>query len=198
MLAPIKVTKPLFVDIDLTHGTNTVTAGLTIDKDAIPGYFFMEDENIFENHSDLNYLKLYTIADDHYLVGNTMTPDELKQLIPVEFYAPDAASNYVFKMHDGSDIDNIESLYLFDTKENVQVDLLQSDYEFTVPAAGFAENRFYINVTLKEETNVQTDINNADSEIAPPIKFLYQDKVYILYNGLIYDATGKKALEINK
>jgi hypothetical protein len=31
-----------------------------------------------------------------------------------------------------------------------------------------------------------------------PEKFIYNDKMYILYNGVIYDATGKRVKEINK
>lgn len=198
LMAENQISQPQYVDIDLTHSANTVTAGLTIDPDATPGYSFTEDENIFENRDDLNYLKLYTIEDGHYLVGNTLNPTELSQLIPVEFYAPDVESGYQFSLHEGSDIDEVESLILLDNQENSQTDLLGSDYNFTIASAGFVENRFFINLTLKEDSDVHTAITNTRNDSYEPYKFIYNGKLYILRNGFIYDATGKKVREINK
>lgn len=196
--AVVQITEPLYVDIDLAHESKVVTAGLTIDPDATPGYKFGEDQNIFENRNELSYLKAYTVVDGHYLVGNTLTPNELAMLIPVEFYAPDNASGYVFRINESSDLDNLESLILFDSQAGTATNLLQDDYPFTVDAAGLVEDRFTINVTLKQENNTATDVDAVDETTDKPLKFFYQQKMYILHEGVIYDATGKRVREINK
>lgn len=198
MRAAAQITNPFYVDVDLVHGSNVVTTGLTVDPDATPGYKFGEDQNIFENRNELSYLKAYTVVDGHYLVGNTLTPDELAMLIPVEFYAPDNASGYVFRINESSDLDNLESLILFDSQAGTATNLLQDDYPFTVDAAGLVEDRFTINVTLKQENNTATDVDAVDEATDKPLKFFYQQKMYILREGVIYDATGKRVREINK
>ena len=39
------------------------------------------------------------------------------------------------------------------------------------------------------------NIGTGDEQIH---KFIYQDKIYILHHGVIYDATGKRVITINK
>lgn len=190
--------KPAYVDINLTHGNKMTQAGLTVDKDATEGYAYGEDQNLFENKADLDYLKLYSIVDGHYLVGNTLTPDEIKDVIPMEFYAPDAESDYVFSMDEYSEADDFDEIILYDAQLNRQTDLKAGDYIFTVGAQGFVENRFYINLVPKKEdsTTGNQDVQEAVREGA--LKFIHNDKIYILNRGVIYDATGKRVKEINK
>ncbi|MBR2168147.1 MAG: InlB B-repeat-containing protein [Paludibacteraceae bacterium] len=190
--------KPAYVDINLTHGSKMTQAGLTVDKDATAGYAYGEDQNMFESKADLNYLKLYSIVEDHYLVGNTLTPDEIKDVIPMEFYAPDAESDYVFSMDEYSEADDFDEIILYDAQLNRQTDLKAGDYIFTVGAQGFVENRFYINLVPKKEdsTTGNQDVQEAVREGA--LKFIHNDKIYILNRGVIYDATGKRVREINK
>lgn len=190
--------KPAYVDINLTHGSKMTQAGLTVDKDATEGYAYGEDQNLFENKADLDYLKLYSIVDGHYLVGNTLTPDEIKDVIPMEFYAPDAESDYVFSMDEYSEADDFDEIILYDAQLNSQTDLKAGDYIFTVGAQGFVENRFYINLVPKKEdsTTGNQDVQEAVREGA--LKFIHNDKIYILNRGVIYDATGKRVKEINK
>ena len=190
--------KPAYVDINLTHGNKMTQAGLTVDKDATEGYAYGEDQNMFESKADLNYLKLYSIVEDHYLVGNTLTPDEIKDVIPMEFYAPDAESEYVFSMDEYSEADDFDEIILYDAQLNRQTDLKTGDYTFSVGAQGFVENRFYINLVPKKEdsTTGNQDVQEAVREGA--LKFIHNDKIYILNRGVIYDATGKRVKEINK
>ncbi|MBQ7382200.1 MAG: InlB B-repeat-containing protein [Paludibacteraceae bacterium] len=190
--------KPAYVDINLTHGSKMTQAGLTVDKDATAGYAYGEDQNLFEAKADLNYLKLYSIVDGHYLVGNTLTSDEIKDVIPMGFYAPDAESEYVFSMDEYSEADDFDEIILYDAQLNRQTDLKAGDYIFTVGAQGFVENRFYINLVPKKEdsTTGNQDVQEAVREGA--LKFIHNDKIYILNRGVIYDATGKKVREINK
>ena len=78
--------------------------------------------------------------------------------------------------------------------------LIENDYTF-VAEAGTSANRFSINAIVgQRNTPTDIDIINAGGDInsSKPLKFLWNDKVFILHNGVIYDATGKKVREINK
>ena len=79
------------------------------------------------------------------------------------------------------------------------MDLLEKEYSFSTEK-GKNEGRFAINVLLKPEPEdpITTGVNHLDSDSDVPLKFIYQDKMYILRNGIIYDAVGKKVNEINK
>lgn len=192
-------TTPIYADINLAHGEESAQAGLTIDANATAGYKFGEDQNIFENREALDYLKMYTISDGHYLVGNTLTPEETAELIPLEFYAPSAEGEYVFSLDEGSDIDRLEYVILYDAALNINTNLLTDDYHVVLAESGLIENRFSIGLSIREQGNTPTDVENIGGENADrPLKFIYHDKMYILRNGVLYDATGKKVREINK
>ena len=191
LLAQVEKAQPIYADINLTHGEAFAQAGLTVDENATAGYKFGEDQNIFENREALTYLKMYTVADGHYLVGNTMTPAETEELIPVEFYAPNAGE-YVFSLDDNSDIDRLEYVILYDAVLGLNTNLLTNDYTVDLDETGLIENRFSIGLRIKEKEDSATGVDNVNSDKERPFKFIYQDKLYILLNGVLYDATGKK------
>lgn len=195
-----KKASPVYVDIDLTHGADVAQAGITIKENATPGYKFGEDQNMMEQPDALTYLKSYTIADGHYLVGNTLTPSEANSLIPLEFYAPNTESEYVFSLSGTTDVDKLDYVILYDEVESINTNLMQYNYNFNLSESGLVKNRFYISLKLKEEST-STDIEEVvtgkeDSD--KPLKFLYRGQIYILNNGVIYDATGKRVREVNK
>ncbi len=192
LLAQVEKAQPIYADINLTHGEAFAQAGLTVDENATAGYKFGEDQNIFENRSDLTYLKVYTVADGHYLVGNTMTPAETEELIPVEFYAPNAEGEYIFSLDDNSDIDRLEYVILYDAVLGLNTNLLTNEYMVELDETGLIENRFLIGLRIKEKEDSATGVDNVNSDKERPFKFIYQDKLYILLNGVLYDATGKK------
>ena len=58
--------------------------------------------------------------------------------------------------------------------------------------------RFTVSVILKSENQgPTTGLENAGVQRDGLTKFIYQDKMFILHNGIIYDATGKKVTTIN-
>ena len=60
-------------------------------------------------------------------------------------------------------------------------------------------SRFTVSIILKpEKEDTPTGVDNINTKANQPIKFLYQDKIYILRNGMIYDTTGKQVITINK
>ncbi len=189
---------PIFADINLAHGSESAQAGLTIDAGATAGYKFGEDYTIFESREELDYLKVYTIADGHYLVGNTLTPAETTEMIPLEFYAPNTTGEYVFSLDEGSDIDRLEYVILYDAELGLNTNLLIGSYAVELDKTGLIENRFSIGLKIKEEEHVTTGTGDVDGEAERPFKFIHNDKMYILRNGKLYDATGKMVREINK
>ena len=71
------------------------------------------------------------------------------------------------------------------------------DYTFSGTVGQYNE-RFAINAVIKKEGET-TDLGSViDKSKDKPLKFIYQDKMYILLNGVIYDITGRKVREINK
>ena len=197
LLAQVEKAQPIYADINLTHGEAFAQAGLTVDENATAGYKFGEDQNIFESREALTYLKMYTVADGHYLVGNTLTPAETEELIPVEFYAPNAGE-YIFSLDDNSDIDRLEYVILYDAVLGLNTNLLTNDYMVDLEETGLIENRFSIGLRIKEKDNSATGIGDVSGDPERPYKFIYRDKMYILRGGKIYDATGKQVREINK
>ena len=195
LLAQVEKAQPIYADINLTHGEAFAQAGLTVDENATAGYKFGEDQNIFENREALTYLKVYTVADGHYLVGNTMTPAETEELIPVEFYAPNAGE-YIFSLDDNSDIDRLEYVILYDAVLGLNTNLLTNDYMVELEETGLIENRFSIGLRIKEKEDSATGIGDVSGDPERPYKFIYRDKMYILRGGKIYDATGKQVREI--
>jgi len=119
--------------------------------------------------------------------------------IPVTVKIP-TEGEYTFSLMNSSIVEELEGVYLIDYANNEKVtNLIENDYVFTAQA-GTISNRFAINAIVgPRDTPTSVDVLNGgtiDSET--PYKFLYHEKVYILYQGVIYDAVGKKVSEINK
>ena len=78
-------------------------------------------------------------------------------------------------------------------------DLLLNDYNFESQSVLYNDTRFTVRIIMKENgegTVTGVDYIGVQDEL--PIKFIYQDKIFILHNETIYDATGKKVTTINK
>ena len=121
-------------------------------------------------------------------------------------YQVPAAGEYTLQLSDRAYVmtDAIEALYVTDHEVSPEVttDLLENPYSFTVTKAETNDARFTVSIKLKENQDTPTDIDiingGGDLDGEKPIKFIYHDKMYILRNGVLYDATGKKVREINK
>ena len=95
----------------------------------------------------------------------------------------------------------LEGVYLIDYANGDRItNLIEENYIFEAEA-GTISNRFAINAKVGKH-NIPTDIDiiNAGGDLnsSKPLKFVWNDKVFILHNGVIYDSTGKKVREINK
>ena len=123
--------------------------------------------------------------------------------VAIGYQAP-LAGEYMLRMSDKPYVmaDRIKALYVTDheMKPEVTTDILKEPYRFTVGKAETNHTRFTISIELKPSTGdgVTTGWENVDVGKDQPIKFIYQDKMYILQNGVIYDAMGKQVQTINK
>lgn len=81
-------------------------------------------------------------------------------------------------------------VWLIDQATGAQIDLLESDYSFNAEA-GTTAGRFIL-MGAFFAPQITTDNGNVQSdEDIKATKFIYNDKMYIQINGVIYDATGK-------
>jgi hypothetical protein len=158
----------------------------------------------YEINADLekmeNAMSVYTILNGYQLAYNALNPNDAKEDIPVGFIA-NVAGSYTFSLAESGDVEDVEHIWLTDHEigAGFTTDLIDDTYSFAVEQAGKNNTRFTIRIELKDEAEVPTAIENlGDGDKDRPVKFLYRDKMYILRNGVIYDATGKKVREINK
>lgn len=112
--------------------------------------------------------------------------------IPITVYAAQE-ENYTFHLADNDYLDRLEYVFLQDTETGALIDLLSSDYEALL-RSGSTTNRFYISCVFSHEQDITTDIDNttlspSESEVQ---KILYNDHIYILRNGEVYDVTGRQ------
>ncbi len=156
----------------------------------------------YEINADLekmeNPMSVYTLTGGYKLAYNALSPNDAKQPIPVGYIANEAGI-YTFELDENSNVDEVEHVWLTDYELNRVTDLMDATYEFTT-VVGRNETRFALTVELRSGEEIATDIGNSvdgiDNDGA--VKFIWHDKMYILNQGVIYDATGKRVREIDK
>lgn len=184
------------VDIDflLTDANGTSDqAGLTVGNEYSEDFDMDDKEKTIVNE---NYLKVYTMVGDYRTAFNALPEAAAALPIPVGYIAPNAGM-YTFSLVDGSYAE-VEHVWLTDYETSSTVDLLEGAYEFET-AKGTNNARLVLNIILKPESHdTPTGWEEIDETDDGPTKFIYQDKMFIKQNGVIYDATGKRVREINK
>ena len=101
-------------------------------------------------------------------------------------FAPGQETEYTFSFM-GED----NGYYLNDIKLQNSVRISEGEtYTFTYEE-GDAANRFYISRTAINAPSVTTGMENLDAAAPRVQKIIYNDKLYIIRGGRLYDATGK-------
>ena len=182
------------VDIDfMLSDDNGVSdqAGLTVGNEYSADFDMDDKEKTIVNE---NYLKVYTMVGEYRTAFNSLPEGVAELPIPVGYIAP-KAGYYFFSMADGN-YSEVEHVWLTDYETSRTVDLLDEDYEFETDK-GTNNNRFVLNIVLKvEHDNTATGLDEVEGDSQQPLKFIYQDKMYIRHGGVLYDATGKQVREI--
>ena len=114
-------------------------------------------------------------------------------------YQVPAAGDYTLSLSEKYIAEEIESVFVTDhgVSPELTTDLMVNTYTFTVHQAETNNERFTVSIKVREEDNIATDIGNSTVD-THAVKFIRDDKMYILRNGLLYDATCKRVNGINK
>lgn len=139
----------------------------------------------------------YNNMDFAYLAVNATLA---QAWIPVTVRIP-ADGTYTYSLHDASRVGELEGIYLMDYLTGQITNLLDNNYTFTIEA-GTTDDRFALNAIVGER-QLPTDMDvveltGGEVDKDKPVKFIYHDQVYILYQNVIYNATGKKVRTINR
>lgn len=184
--------------IRLSNGAEQDLMGLIIGEDYTEAY--EPNADLAKLLGEANAVKTYMHYGDMDMAYVAINATLAQEWIPVTVNIP-AEGEYTFSITNSSTVDALEGVYLIDYANNNQVtNLIENNYTF-VAEAGTISNRFAINAIIgQRETPTDIDIINAGGDIngKEPIKFIWNDKVFILHRGVIYDSTGKRVREINR
>lgn len=119
-------------------------------------------------------------------------PDSIAEArIPLTAYVA-AEGEYVFSMVESNYLGRLQYVFLHDTQTGLVTDLLERDYAVKL-AQGTNAGRFYIQcVFAAEAPAVTTGVNSVESNDDAPQKIMYKNRVYIIYQGRVYDMTGRQ------
>ena len=150
-----------------------------------------------------NRFNIYGVHTNGDLSWVAISPELAAESMPIGYQVP-AAGTYTLSVSETYYSDDLHALYVTDhaMSPELTVDLMNAPYEFSVNQAETNNERFTVSIILKTEEDdgggdVGTGVDNATNNYRP-YKFFYQDKLYILRNGIIYDAMGKQVKTINK
>ena len=140
-------------------------------------------------------LATYSLNNDTRLAFNAMSTNDAKSVIPVGIRIP-ADGSYTFSLNERYADADIERIDLIDYETNTITNLTAEDYTFNATRSQNDE-RFAINITPRAQT--PTDIGDTGIDDTNGVrKILLNETIYIIRDGRVYDATGKRVTTINK
>ena len=164
-----------------------------IKEDKTAEYEYNADYPKTPNNTNFN---IYGVHDHGDLSWVAISPDIAEGSMPIGYQVP-TAGEYTLRLSDTYTSGDIDELLVTDheTSPEITTNLMDNAYNFTVNQAETNNTRFTVSIRLAPQT--PTDIGNVSddglsTDKAKPQKFIYHDKLYILRNGVIYDATGKQ------
>ncbi|MBQ8938748.1 MAG: InlB B-repeat-containing protein [Paludibacteraceae bacterium] len=153
------------------------------------------------NTSNFN---IYGVHSHGNLSWIAISPEIAEGDMAIGYQVP-AAGDYALSLTETYPSTDVDALFVTDHEVNPEIttNLVEESYIFHVNQAETNNTRFTVSIKLKtpnpdDPDSPGTGIDRTQKEGEKPIKFLYRDKMYIMRNGVIYDATGKKVREINK
>ena len=187
-----------FVQVEILTDRVEDQTGVFISDTYSDDIDFDDYEKIFG--SSLEKSKLWFIHEDKRMAFEAMTEASAAANIALGYRAP-RLGKYTFAINeDVSALNEVVGVYLTDHELGVtDYNLLYNTYEFETEATNYNDQRFTIRITLRDDSNgVVTGVDNIGTMNDGIYKFIYQDKMYIYNDGIIYDATGKQVTNINK
>lgn len=190
LLAPAQSNSEQELTLLLSHGTKSDHTGLILSDAYTTDYEIGADlEKMFGEGFTLS---VYTLIGNTRLAYNALSRESATQLIPVGFRAPEDGE-YTFSLPEDSPTEGIERIDLIDYETGTLTNLLSAPYTFSTTRTE-SESRFAITITYSKETPTDTEapFGKGNKRIE---KVLIQQQLYIIIDGKIYDATGKKVNE---
>ncbi len=188
-----------FVQIEIEAESIVDQTGMFVGDDYSDNIDFDDYEKMFGSSTDKP--KVWLMHEGKRMAFEAMTESKAAAYTAIGYRAPQTGK-YMFAINEeASKLSDVEAVYLTDNQTGVtDFDLLSSAYEFESDNELYNDTRFTIHIVLRDESpGTTTGVGNLlhfNSE--QPMKFIYQDKMYILQNGVIYDAMGKQVKTINK
>lgn len=167
------------------------------------------DETSIYTHPEkfsMNYESGYDVAKQSIEEGNALiyselsygklafaaVPDSIAETrIPLTAYVA-AEGEYVFSMVESNYLGRLQYVFLHDTQTGLVTDLLERDYAVNLEQ-GTNAGRFYIQCVFGAEApEISTGVNHLEKGNNKAQKIMYNNKVYIIYQGRVYDMTGRQ------
>jgi hypothetical protein len=195
-----KTKREAFVQIEIMTGGEKDQTGMFIGDHYADDIDFDDYEKMFGSSTDNT--KLWLMHEDKRMAFEAMTESSAAAYTPLGYRVPRLGTYYLDVNLEVSDLADVEAIYLSDHLAGVfDHDLLDEVYEFESESTIYNDNRFTVRVVLRNEaprtaTDIEDIIGVHPSE--SPCKFIFQNRMYIMRNGIIYDATGLPISTINK
>ena len=159
--------------------------GLVINDRWSPAYEIGGDlEKMF---GTANRTAIYTLSGNTRLAYNALSYNDALVAIPVGFRAQ-ANGEYTIQLRNTEDIEDVESFELKDLYNNQTTNLLYNDYTFYSDATQ-EDSRFVVYLVPKKNTT--TDISTITNGNTENRKIIFNNHLYIIHNGNIYNGTGQ-------
>ena len=118
-------------------------------------------------------------------------------------YQVPAAGEYTLRLSDKPYVmwSRVDALYVTDHEvyPELTTNLLEDDYTFQVGKAETNTTRFTVSVVpSKESGGTTTGVDDLLQQDKQTRKFIYNDQLFILRDGVVYDAMGQRIMTINK
>ena len=114
----------------------------------------------------------------------------LEQGVALTVYSP-KEQELTISMRENDWLNRMAFVWLIDQATGAQIDLLESDYSFNAEAGTTAGRFILMGAFFSPQITTDNGTVHGDDEDIKAKKFIYNDKMYIQINGVIYDATGK-------
>ena len=186
--------RPVKMDVDLILSDNHSSdqTGIIISDRYTDAYEIGRDlEKLFGSAYNLS---VYTLMEDNTpLAFQALAIRSSMQVIPVGYRAPEQGE-YTFRLNEAtSSIDLLneqyEQLVLVDYQTGELTNLLYTDYTFYSERTQ-SNSRFAIYAVPRQ--NAPTDLPNAIGSDEEVRKVIYNDRLYILRDGNVYNGMGQK------
>ena len=150
-------------------------------ENAVDSFLLNEDVYMVKNGVSAD---LYTYAGAYEAGANVLTIDDHIVPVGVDVKTP---GTYVFSMPDNFD----GEVVLVDNYEQTRTNLMLEDYEIALPK-GTISDRFYLEIKVNKVPTAIDGVSGGSLEDGKAHKYIENGIMYILQNGVIYDAQGRK------